>query len=566
MQVPMNSNSIDEVIARVVAWHNRHPLARRITAEQVNDIGVVALPFVTTAERSSGPLPAELIAPREVVEPSFAPPTLDEVLESSDIESAKPLAAASDPSLTEHAMARSSEAAPESPFAAPSAAARPWAMLDPRRWLRAIVRLLWPGSRAGFQRIFNEDFMPPLSPAKVARWALLHGNTTRPGGADWPLRKIAADAAMRDLALANPGVEPLTLYLITAAVDTPSGRLRLLLGRSGLGSVPPVIGPRALSRLRMSLAGLLAAVAVALIGWGGYSGQEQAPVSVAASGVIAGANPASQASSKPAPIQLQIDAVPAPEVVAAAPQRPASAVLAAPSTPLAQAVQRAASAPVIAATAAPASSTAASASTAPIKAAAPGARDKQPTPAKLPPSLALGPHPSLFDAPQSINEMAVALHNKSWIPESVKQAALLEGRRLRAEAAEAAAQPASAPAADPLPAADPSDAKASPALEVKPAASAVQAKPAASGVKAAGPRYYALVTKPSLSKMEAQARMILLRAAAANAIAPRGSRIELLHTQGGWQAVWWPFAKREDAERARHLLTVRGVLVQLVEF
>ncbi|HLL13280.1 MAG TPA: hypothetical protein VK570_19610, partial [Rubrivivax sp.] len=36
----------DAVAARVVAWHNRHPLARRIGAAQVHSVGYVVLPFV----------------------------------------------------------------------------------------------------------------------------------------------------------------------------------------------------------------------------------------------------------------------------------------------------------------------------------------------------------------------------------------------------------------------------------------------------------------------------------------------------------------------------------------
>ena len=37
----MKTISHDELVARVVAWHNRHPLARRITAAQVQGVGVV---------------------------------------------------------------------------------------------------------------------------------------------------------------------------------------------------------------------------------------------------------------------------------------------------------------------------------------------------------------------------------------------------------------------------------------------------------------------------------------------------------------------------------------------
>ena len=46
---PAGPNPHRELIARVVAWHNRQPLARRITADQVRGIGVVALPFMAAA-------------------------------------------------------------------------------------------------------------------------------------------------------------------------------------------------------------------------------------------------------------------------------------------------------------------------------------------------------------------------------------------------------------------------------------------------------------------------------------------------------------------------------------
>ncbi|WP_418315207.1 hypothetical protein [Piscinibacter sakaiensis] len=48
-----------ELIAQVVAWHNRHPLARRIDAMHVNGIGIVALPF---AEAAAGKRPKPLFS------------------------------------------------------------------------------------------------------------------------------------------------------------------------------------------------------------------------------------------------------------------------------------------------------------------------------------------------------------------------------------------------------------------------------------------------------------------------------------------------------------------------
>ena len=43
----MTAPRLHDVIARVVAWHNRHPLARRIQPSQVHSIGEVLLPFVS---------------------------------------------------------------------------------------------------------------------------------------------------------------------------------------------------------------------------------------------------------------------------------------------------------------------------------------------------------------------------------------------------------------------------------------------------------------------------------------------------------------------------------------
>ena len=46
-------DSLETVAARVVAWHNRHPLARRVTAEQVQSVGYVALPYLAPAAKAA---------------------------------------------------------------------------------------------------------------------------------------------------------------------------------------------------------------------------------------------------------------------------------------------------------------------------------------------------------------------------------------------------------------------------------------------------------------------------------------------------------------------------------
>lgn len=49
----MDRQRSDEWVARVVAWHNRHPLARRILPAQVQSMGWVSLPFTATAAARS---------------------------------------------------------------------------------------------------------------------------------------------------------------------------------------------------------------------------------------------------------------------------------------------------------------------------------------------------------------------------------------------------------------------------------------------------------------------------------------------------------------------------------
>jgi hypothetical protein len=53
----MNPLRPADLAARVVAWHNRHPLARRITREQVGGIGAVSLPFALAAPAADGAEP-----------------------------------------------------------------------------------------------------------------------------------------------------------------------------------------------------------------------------------------------------------------------------------------------------------------------------------------------------------------------------------------------------------------------------------------------------------------------------------------------------------------------------
>lgn len=499
----MNSIRMNEVAARVVAWHNRHPLARRITSAQVGAIGVIALPFVTTAERAGGTVRADLVAPRVVVEPSFgAPPVLDHVVTQDE-----PAPAAQDgakASLRERAMAALPGEQP-----APSAPAAAEAPQDRGDRLGALRRLLWPRSRAGFEPVFSEDFIAPLRPSQVAGWALQHGSTTRPGEPAWPQREVLADPALQSKASGKPGVEPVTLYLVTAAIDTPSKRLRVLLGRNG---TIKVLGRRDWSLPRLLLGGVLLPALLAGAAWLILrAGEPEADAEAAHPSPAASAVPAS--APKPSPNI----AAPAASPVLVMADAPASAPV--PAVPASAVASVAASAPPVS---------------------------------------------------EAVTDKARPSRTKPLLSDEARQAAMAEGKQLRASdpvpAARTPLPAASAPAPRPSKAPDPGPLAipATPQADRGPSGAAQRPPPGGSAPATA--KFYALVTKPSFSKVDAEARMVLLRAGAANAIAPAGTRIELIQARQAWQAVWWPFAKRDDAERARNLLAVRGVQVDLVEF
>ena len=54
----MQAPRLNEVLTRVVAWHNRHPLARRISPTQVHSIGEVLLPFASSESAPAARLDA----------------------------------------------------------------------------------------------------------------------------------------------------------------------------------------------------------------------------------------------------------------------------------------------------------------------------------------------------------------------------------------------------------------------------------------------------------------------------------------------------------------------------
>ncbi|MBV8036358.1 hypothetical protein [Roseateles sp.] len=191
---------MERLAEQIVAWHNRHPLARRIAVGDVHTVGVVALPFVRASAEAGG-----------LVEPVLTDAvTFDELA-----------------------------AAPR-----PSTLALLW-----RRW-RGLLRL--PGRKPRTQwRAFSEKFLPGTRLARVERFALAHGFAEAPAAPEAaPSRVVVVDER---LAAAHSGW-PFEIYLMTAGVDLGSHRTRVLAGR---GIPSEILGRRLWDPRRLGAAAAL---------------------------------------------------------------------------------------------------------------------------------------------------------------------------------------------------------------------------------------------------------------------------------------------------------------------
>ena len=299
---------LNEVLMRVVAWHNRHPLARRITASQVHSIGEVLLPFAASTPALAPPLPpalsslpdvADLLQPPQAAVsmvgdghgpaapvwpddteraaqdavPDIAAPTStasdtadltpDRAAEAPPAPGAEPetdaeaspftlaeadLAAGLAAELNDAAPAPAAAAAeapdlalpldpqdadtpapapaPFTPvphtvphtspnFTTPSTATAP----PPSRLKRLLARLT--GRQPGMPRLqstFSRDFIWPLSPRRVARWARAHGQLQPLAPADWPRRVVETDGRLLGAARQKGLAHSVELHVLTAAI------------------------------------------------------------------------------------------------------------------------------------------------------------------------------------------------------------------------------------------------------------------------------------------------------------------------------------------------------------
>ena len=352
----------DQVVARVVAWHNRHPLATRITADQVHSVGVVSLPFAVKgaqvqalAVAAVAPPEADAVAPSETAATDVPAPVDDNAGADSArtildraLDAAPAPPTGSDAEAEDAANVVTPAAAEGEPVPTPVNRVQ-WQVSGlPARPPRWHLRAWWRRLRGGdpYRALFTEDFIAPLRPARVARWAAQHGQ------APWPLepgaaqRMVMLDTTRR---LAGDTSPELDLHLITAAIGIGDARLRLLLAPGDRGAV---LGQRHLSRQRLAMSaplvvGLMVGLgAVVQARWPAANATTAHPMlaaaapasaTIAASAASAARPPvrAAAAASLPAPVMAGASATPVidpgeskrPHETAAAPRDPVEVIL-----------------------------------------------------------------------------------------------------------------------------------------------------------------------------------------------------------------------------------------------
>jgi hypothetical protein len=557
----------DAVAARVVAWHNRHPLARRITVAQVQAIGFVALPFVARPGAARSDALADV-------------PTLP----LADAEDGRP----SDPaagSLRARARARA-RPAPTSrddpPFDSlpgsndpffnpPPAGSEPvgavaklrawWARRSGRRRAAALLRGKARLRAKALKRAFSERFLPPLSPRLVARWALRHGRLEVAAIDPAALRRVLPDSRL----LGDNGATT-TLYLATAAIELGSQRARVLLGD---GPAADAIGSRVMSPRRVGgvfaslalVAGLLAAPHLpplpaalsqsiprdmaalratapwrAAAAWMQRIQAEEAPLDSAGPRLAqADAMPPADAASAAADGTLHAAVVLAPEPAPEPPRDPAHDPAPAPEH-------------------APAPESGPESGPAPHAAQPPAAAASA---ALFPDDPAPGEKPAARPGvPRATTRGGIPVLRPE-LDEDTKAAARQAVADLRA----ARGLP---PAHPPAPAPAPAPVLVQPAPAPAPVQAAQPVQMAAPRVPAGAPAY-ALSTRLLRTRAESEQLMIAWRALLV-ADPRQALNISVMPAGDDWRVVCWPFANRPEAERARSLLLSRGLKSETVDF
>lgn len=500
---------MDRLAEQVVAWHNRNPLAKRISIYDVHTIGVVALPFVggsAAAHPDANAAAPDL--PRE--------PVMDPLPEADATPADEAIPPEQDPAAPDGPAAgpaAAPDAGPTMPaqLASPAAAAKP--LPDWLRWLPGPLRA-WLPDPARPYALFSERFINRLSAGRVAQFAAAHGHASPPGAADWPQRAIPIDERlMAKAAKRGLGSWPYEIYLISAGVDAGASRTRVLMAY-GADRQLRVLGRRCLNPLALAVVGALLLLFVG------------APALWLAGRHKAAEEPAAAAASAP---------VLAASAAASAP--PATAMASAPAS--APASDAASAAPAAEAASTPASEAAAASA-----ASAPAPEASEATP---------DIRPQLVPRREGRNERPpLATSTPSPVPAPPPKPA----------AASAPGEKAAAPKEDP---------KRAPARSPERALNKEEPadKPSVRGSSSAAPgaKQVALVSPAVPSKAEAEAALERMRGMLEQTVRdPQSLQGQVFRTHEGWRAAIWPFATREEAQLINATLVARGLRTRAVDF
>ncbi|WP_341973324.1 hypothetical protein [Roseateles sp. PN1] len=546
---------MDRLVEHVVAWHNRHPLAKKITIYDVHTMGVVALPFLRSAHQSGGGG-----AGGEAIEPTMGDAPLGGLGESTLDAHANTTA--------QHLDALADQEEPP---------AHALARMGWRQRLAQVLGALafWKhqGKRkaASSWPAFSEKFIP-IAPRKIAAFAQSQGFLNPPGDASWPQRVVPIDEAM--LAKHN-GAWPFELYLLTAAIDAGNSRTRVLIG---MGRKPQILGARCGSRRRLAFAAMvvlgLLAVVVALLMPHGKSGEHAVDAASAASAPASAAASSSSAATATAAASAAESAAAAS--AAAAALEAASAASAASTSASAAGANLsdtlgAAGDPA----STPASANASASASASAASAAPGDKEEQPDirpqlvkplPKRTPfaagsegASKADGQKPG-SDTQKSgpSPEKAKAGEGKGDVPAKSDKADKAD-KSDKAEKANKAGKATDEKTTQPL------VEKLGPLDGLESGGTIHSAVKSKTGKSGEAVPVVALVGPVAPSKAEAEA-MLARMLTFIKPLHPDGLNTSVVQTPQGWRAAVWPFDSRQEAQLINATLVARGMKTKAVDF
>ena len=536
---------MDRLAEQVVVWHNRHPLAKRITIYDVHTIGVVALPFMR-----SGPS-----APAGKVEP-----VLSDELSAEDLAIAAAFGAQAAHESTTHQQPASAPGHPPGTQATPPIwqdwkawkSWRPWAALAarPGHYWATLRAKFGPRSSAqpDIWPAFSESFVTGLAPKRIAAFAKDHGYTNLPGGPDWPQRIVPFDDGLMAGHSATAGAWPFELYLLSAGIDAGSSRSRILLGQ---GRPSRVIGRRCLSPQRLSLAGLLVLGLISAAAGLFWPRMNDTPADPALAASAAGKAAAAAASAVAA---------------AAPPSTPTSTAPASAAVAAAQQASAASAARVISAAPANNSASQATPSLASVLASAASAPKKTAdTPEIAPPTdAASAPVPDI--RPQFVKPIPKRPDRSLHTPEAEVQP---EAPKTTSAEAKPDAKFDAKTSSRPTPAAAEKSA-GKPTERIGKGATAEPISKARGPDPSAGASsqtVVALVGPTSRSRGEAESMLLRMRTLIEPTQAnPAALQAQVFQTPDGWRPAVWPFASREEAQLINATLIARGLRVKAVDF